>query len=106
MSVQGSLSIERMCDLSQVSRAGFYRFVEAQHGVVQNGILQQDMQLRSQIQKIALHHRLRYGYRRVLKELQEQGWKVNHKRVLRLLREDNLLSLRRDQPPNAEAAPP
>jgi len=95
MSVQGSLSIERMCDLSQVSRAGFYRFVEAQHGVVQNGILQQDMQLRSQIQQIALQHRLRYGYRRIIKDVRELGWKINHKRLLRLLREDNLLSLRR-----------
>ncbi len=95
MSVQGSLSIERMCDLSQVSRAGFYRFVEAQHGVVQNGILQQDMQLRSQIQQIALYHRLRYGYRRIIKEVRDLGWKINPKRLLRLLREDNLLSLRR-----------
>lgn len=95
MSVQGSLSIERMCDLSRVSRAGFYRFVEAQHGVVQNGILQQDMQLRSQIQQIALRHRLQYGYRRIIKDLRELDWKINHKRLLRLLREDNLLSLRR-----------
>lgn len=95
MSVQGSLSIERMCDLSQVSRAGFYRFMEAQHGVVQNGILQQDMQLRSQIQQIALHHRLQYGYRRILEDLRDLGWKINHKRLLRLMREDNLLSLRK-----------
>jgi hypothetical protein len=29
MSRQGSLSIERMCDLAQVSRAGFYRSLQA-----------------------------------------------------------------------------
>lgn len=87
--MQGSLSIERMCDLSQVSRAGFYRFLEEKHGV------KQDMKLRSEMQRIALHNRRRYGYRRITAELRRQGWRVNHKRVQRMLREDNLLALRR-----------
>jgi putative transposase len=91
MSVQGSLSIEHMCRLSQLGRAGFYRFLEEQPGG------KQDMELRSLIQSIALQHRRRYGYRRITQQLHRQGWKVNHKRVQRMLREDNLLSLRRPQ---------
>ena len=36
-----------------------------------------------------------YGYRRITAALQQQGWRVNRKRVLRLMREDNLLCLRK-----------
>jgi len=88
MSVQGSLSIERMCRLAGVSRAGFYRELEQSAGV------EQDMELRSEMQRIAVQHRRRYGYRRMRLELKKSGFEVNHKRVLRLMREDNLLSLR------------
>jgi transposase InsO family protein len=89
MSLQGSVKIERLCRWAGVSRAGFYRELEQSHGV------QQDMELRSQMQKVALQHRRRYGYRRITAELRQQGFQVNGKRVLRLMREDNLLSVRR-----------
>lgn len=52
-----------------------------------------DLELRSQIQTIALEMRS-YGYRPITEELHRRGVIVNHKRVLRLLREDNLLCLR------------
>jgi putative transposase len=52
------------------------------------------MDLRSQIQRIALRWPT-YGYRRVHAELLRHGWIVNHKRILRLMRVDNLLCLRR-----------
>jgi len=52
------------------------------------------MDLRSEMQKIALQWPA-YGYRRVQHELLRRGWVVNHKRVLRLMRVDNLLCLRR-----------
>jgi transposase InsO family protein len=52
------------------------------------------MALRDAMQKIALAFPA-YGYRRITRELQRQGWRVNHKRVLRLMRADNLLCLRR-----------
>jgi putative transposase len=48
------------------------------------------MEMRSAIQRIALEHRRRYGYRRITAELRRQGMLVNHKRAARLLREDNL----------------
>jgi len=50
--------------------------------------------LRDRIQRIALADR-HYGYRRVTAELRREGWLVNHKRVLRITREDNLLCFRR-----------
>ena len=86
--MQGKLSIERMCQLGCVSRAGFYRSLQVQ----QPG--QEDMEVRSMIQKIFAEHKRRYGYRRVSAELRRRGMPVNHKRVARLMREDNLLAVR------------
>jgi putative transposase len=89
MSMQGSLSIERMCQLAQVSRAGFYRSLQEQRPV------EEEMEVRSAIQQIAIEHRRRYGYRRISAELRRRGMPVNHKRVLRMMREDNLLAVKR-----------
>jgi len=89
MSLQGSLSIERMCQLAQVSRAGFYRSLQEQLPI------KEEMEVRSTIQQIALEHRRRYGYRRISAELRRRGMLVNHKRVSRLMREDNLLAVQR-----------
>jgi putative transposase len=55
------------------------------------------MELRAKMQEIVVAHRRNYGYRRVTRELHNQGWAVNHKRVARLMAEDNLLCLRRRQ---------
>ncbi len=87
MSLQGSLSIERMCQLAQVSRAGFYRSLQERQPVAE------EMEVRSAIQQIVMEHRRRYGYRRVTAELRRRGLLVNHKRVSRLMREDNLLAV-------------
>ena len=87
MSRQGQLSIERMCDLAQVSRAGFYRSLQAGQPV------EEEMAVRSIIQEIAVAHRRRYGYRRITAELRRRGLLVNHKRVARLMRADNLLAV-------------
>ena len=51
------------------------------------------MEVRSAIQQIALEHRRRYGYRRITAELHRRGMRVNHKRVARIMREDNLLGV-------------
>jgi putative transposase len=87
MSMQGSLSIERMCYLAQVSRAGFYRSLAEQMPV------EEEMEVRSAIQRIAVEHRRRYGYRRITAELRRCGMLVNHQRVARIMREDNLLAV-------------
>jgi len=83
------LSIESMCRLGQVSRAGFYRHWQ------QREPRAEELELRAQVQQIVVAHRRNYGYRRVTRELRHQGWAVNHKRVARLMAEDNLLCLRR-----------
>jgi putative transposase len=70
MPLQGSLSIERMCQLAQVSRAGFYRFLKGRMPV------EEEMEVRSTIQQIALEHRRRYGYRRIAQELRRRGMEV------------------------------
>src|SRR6267143_1895182 len=49
--------------------------------------------VRAEIQQIALAHRRRYGYRRITAELRRRGLLVNHKRVARLMREDNLRAI-------------
>ncbi len=85
--MQGGLSIERMCQLVAVSRAGFYRSLQAQRPV------EEAMEVRSAIHQIALDHRRRYGYRRIAAELRRRGMQVNHKRVLRMMKEDNLLGV-------------
>ena len=83
------LSIESMCRLGQVSRAGFYRRWRERQPKVE------ETELRAEVQRIVVEHRRNYGYRRVTRELHNQGWAVNHKRVARLMAEDNLLCVRR-----------
>ncbi len=82
------MTIRHMCEAADVSRAGFYRC----HNVP--AAPDRDIDLRDEIQKIALEFPY-YGRRRVAAELKRRGWKVNHKRVHRIMREDNLLCLRR-----------
>jgi putative transposase len=55
--------------------------------------VEEEMEARSAIQQIAVEHRRRYGYRRVAAELRRRGMMVNHKRVARIMREDNLLAV-------------
>jgi putative transposase len=76
-----------MCEAASVPRAGYYRFVAHQ-------FVDKDIELRDAIQKVAVSIP-GYGYRRVHAELKRRGIEVNHKPVLRIMREDNLLCLRR-----------
>jgi transposase InsO family protein len=87
MAVQGNLSVELMCQLTQLSRASFYRWLQHSEPV------REDMEMRAAIQEIAIQHRGRYGSRRVVRELRDRGMRVNRKRVIRLMREDNLLAI-------------
>ena len=80
--------IERLCGLVQVSRAAYYRHWG------EHAPLRQETALRDAIQRLAISHRY-YGYRRITALLKRQGWVANHKRVARILREDNLLCLRK-----------
>ena len=77
-----------LCQMTGLSRAGFYRWR------VPRQAMPVEMELRDQMQKVALEWPA-YGYRRITHELQQRGFEVNHKRVLRMMREDNLLCVRR-----------
>jgi putative transposase len=95
MRLQGGRNVERMCQLAQVSRAGFYRYLR-------NGwSAEEEVNLQSAIQEVVLEHRWRYGYRRVTAQLRQRGMVVNHKRVARIMREDNLLTVRRESAPSS-----
>jgi transposase InsO family protein len=82
------MTAARMCQLGNVSRAGLYRFDPEKQPV------DADPDLRDAIQRIALEFPC-YGRPRITAELKRRGWEVNHKRVGRIMREDNLLCLRR-----------
>jgi len=82
------LTIERMVKLGRVSRSGFYRFDDIDPDP------DLDMDLRDAIQKIAVEWPS-YGRPRITAELRRRGWEVNPKRVYRLMREDNLLCVRK-----------
>ena len=89
MNAGTGLTVKRMLKLAHVSRASFYRFEEnAESGP------HPDLDLRDAIQRIALEWPS-YGRRRVTAELRRQNWPVNPKRVHRLMREDNLLCVRK-----------
>lgn len=77
-----------MCHLAGVSRASYYRHL----GEVAPD--EAEMAVRTTIQEVVLAHHRRYGYRRVTADLHRRGMIINHKRVLRIMRADNLLAIR------------
>ncbi|TIU08307.1 MAG: IS3 family transposase [Mesorhizobium sp.] len=84
---QGEFNIDRMCWLAGISRASYYRhWLDSAPRRAETG-------LRDLIQKLALVN-AHYGSRRIGALLRREGWQVNHKCVLRIMREDNLLCLR------------
>ena len=87
---EGSVSIERLCRLAEVSRAMFYRRWH------ESAVRLEETALRDRVQKLCLKREHRhYGHRRITAVLRREGWCANRKRVLRIMREDNLLCLRK-----------
>ncbi|HKE25250.1 MAG TPA: IS3 family transposase, partial [Bryobacteraceae bacterium] len=81
-------AVNALCQMTGLSRAGFYR---SRRPPPASPV---EMEIRDEMQKIALESAA-YGYRRITVELQRRGFDINHKRVLRMMREDNLLCVRR-----------
>ncbi|MBA2443584.1 MAG: IS3 family transposase [Rubrobacter sp.] len=79
-----AMSMEKLCDLMGVSRSWYY---ERPSGTKK---LKKDVALRDAIERIVLEFS-GYGYRRVTAALRREGWSVNHKRVLRIMRHESLL---------------
>ena len=84
--IQQGYSVRASCQAFGLPRSCYYRDLPEAANT--------DAALREHIQRVALECSC-YGYRRVTKELHRQGIAVNHKRVLRLMRQDNLLCLRK-----------
>jgi putative transposase len=78
------VSIKELCELFSVSRSWYYERPTSQEKV------HRDLKLRNAIERIVLEFP-GYGYRRVSAELRRRGWAVNHKRVLRIMRQESLL---------------
>ncbi len=81
---QSKLPISHICNSETVSRAAYYRF--------DNTVSSENA--KPLIQEIALEFPF-YGYRRITKELQNRGEKINHKKVLKIMRSENLLCRRK-----------
>ncbi len=77
-----------MCEMATVSRASFYRHWE------KKAPTEAEMALRDVIQRMVVSHRF-YGYRRIAILVQREGYEVGTKKVRRLMKEDNLLAVRR-----------
>ena len=86
--IQAQAEVANLCRIAELSRASYYRWREPKVS------LREDADLRDQIQKLSLQRR-HEGYRRITQRLRNLGLVVNAKRVLRLMRNDNLLSLRK-----------
>lgn len=84
------MTVERMCQLGGISRSGFYRMGSGAERV------DRDVELRDAVQRIAVEFPS-YGRPRITAALRRRGWCVNPKRVYRILREDNLLCLRKQK---------
>lgn len=87
-----TLSINKVTNLLHVSRSGYYKWTKQPETRVD------ETKIRDQIQNIAVEYP-RYGYRRITVELHKRGYIVNHKRVLRLMKEDNLLCVKKSFKP-------
>jgi putative transposase len=85
--VEKGKAVNVLCEWMAISRAGYYRWL------ARRATQPVEMELRDAMQQIAVKFPA-YGYRRITQALKRSGFEVNHKRVLRLMREDNLLCLR------------
>jgi putative transposase len=80
--------VSALCQMTGLSRAGFYRWRMPRQATPV------EMELRDEMQKAALEFPT-YGSRPMTAELKRRGFLVNRKRVQRMMREDNLLCIRR-----------
>jgi len=86
----GNLDVDRACAALNVSKSGYFDWQKRSPAAPDPF----EMKLRSGMQQIALSFPC-YGYRRMSKELRRRGFMVNHKRILALMRKDNLLCVRK-----------
>lgn len=101
LSTLDSLTIDEACSSLSVSRSGYYKWLKRKESSNASDPL--EMKLKNEIHDIAIEFS-GYGYRRVTKELQRRGYIVNGKRILKIMRQDNLLCLKRNfHPPSTNS---
>jgi putative transposase len=88
----GPISLSHASSLLDVNRSSYYKWVS--HQGQQHSGSASDIALRDTVQRIAVEFP-GYGYRRITIELKRQGVLVNHKKILRLMKEDNLLCVKK-----------
>jgi transposase InsO family protein len=81
---RSSISERELCRVLGVSRSWYREHPSPQEKAAQG------VELRDAMERIVLEFP-GYGYRRVTKELHRRGWTLNHKKVLRVMREESLL---------------
>jgi hypothetical protein len=84
-----TLSVARLCSALGVSRSGYYHWLGRKDRLSEES----DIHLKELIYQIVIEF-VGYGYRRVTHELRRHGYTVNHKKVLSLMRQENLLCQR------------
>jgi putative transposase len=82
-------SIEAMSEILQVSRSGFYEWLN--RGLSNRGV--QDGELFKVIENLFYKFRRRYGSDRIFRELLDLGYRISRKRVARLMAENGLFSI-------------
>jgi putative transposase len=94
------VALSTLCELFGVSRSWYYQRPEH----TERRARREDVALRDAVERIVLEFP-GYGYRRVTRALRREGWMVNHKRVLRVMREESLLcQLKRRFKPTTDSA--
>jgi transposase InsO family protein len=92
LNLDNSLSQNRAIRLLHVSKSGFFDWKSRNNN--DKNSYKRDMEIRNEIQKIAVEFP-RYGYRRITVELRNRGYIINHKKVLWLMKKDNLLCVKK-----------
>jgi transposase InsO family protein len=92
LSIDDTLTISDAARLMNINRVGYYKWLQKPDSDPDS--IRVDMEIKNEMQKIAIEFP-RYGYRRMTIELCNRGYHVNHKRVLRLMQEDNLLCVKK-----------
>jgi len=90
--IDDPLTISDATRLLKINRVGYYKWLRKPDS--DSDSVRVDMKIKDELHKIAIEFP-RYGYRRMTIELHNRGYHINHKRVLRLMQEDNLLCVKK-----------
>ena len=88
-SVTGEFSIATLCEMLQVSRTAYYRYLRGESYQV-TAAKQEQL---GAVEEIFWQHKRRYGQRRLLVELQEQGYTISRHRVRGLMQQQGLVAI-------------